>query len=931
MQPAAAPPASFALAKIQPPRSRVGLVARPSLEAALARALRQSRLTLLVAPAGYGKTAALTRQIRQLPADCALAWISADEDDQLQRFLACLTTALEPHDLPWRVAPDALATLAGTERGLPSVASEIVNALAAAEVPRGFIVIDDCHRITDPQVLELLQHLLERLPEQWALVVASRVEPPLPLARLRARGELAEFRQQDLRFSESEVDALLAAGDGLDDDRAAAAPPTARELLQRTDGWAAGLRLSLSARHGAGLAPRRGAGDRTQRHLFDYLATEVLDDMPAELREFLLRCSVLPELTAARCAHVSGMPRAAQLLEEVERRGLFVSVLEADELTLRLHDLFRDFLEDRLQREHADELPTLLRRAADNEPDLARAVNHLARAGAWQEAADALVQRAPALLAAGGGPALEQMLALFPPHEFDTRPDLHMLRGLATFPRFDFEGMVHAMQRAAEGYERAGRASEAALARASACLAMQNTNRLAEAQAELLELHARPLGPAVRALVCFSCAWSCYANTRTEGAAAYVADMLEALEKVPVLEVWDRCFFQSLLTGLPGMRPLLDRFAAGALRVSGDAPTQLRAGALHIRTWLALAAGRLDEAAQWLERADEDCRWLGMPRSVMTENWMAHTLIDALRGRREASLAAASNNKRDLEEHALPGNRLTHEYEELFTYLRACWILEEDDTLRELAAAMERVVNPYEWHAAALNRLFSRALVACADGRLDDARRLLEPLAADTAERSCYFPATQARMVLADVLLRLGQPDAAAGVLAPWFDALRSGRGDVGGALLAGPRVLNHLAAADWRGRLDVADSQRLQKLAATLQHERDTVPPAPARAVQAQPPATQTTEAPPWPAPTPADEAARGARPGSLQQLLSEREREVLERMAAGDSNKLIARAFDLSPHTVKRHVANILGKLGVDTRGQAAARWRSERGSAN
>ena len=201
---------AFALAKIQPPRPRGALVERHALELALGQALQQAKLTLLLAPAGYGKTAALTRQIRQLPEGCALAWISADEDDPLQRFLACLSAALEPFDLPWRVAPDALATLAQAGRGLGDVASELVNALAAAEVPRGLIVVDDLHRITDPQVFELLQRMLERWPEQWGLVLASRVEPPLPLARLRAAGDLAEFGQRQLRFSPAEVDALLA-------------------------------------------------------------------------------------------------------------------------------------------------------------------------------------------------------------------------------------------------------------------------------------------------------------------------------------------------------------------------------------------------------------------------------------------------------------------------------------------------------------------------------------------------------------------------------------------------------------------------------------------------------------------------------------------------------------------------------------------------
>ncbi len=199
------------------------------------------------------------------------------------------------------------------------MASEIVNALALAPQPRGLIVLDDAHRIDDPQVFELLQAMLNRLPEPWGFAIASRVEPPLSLARWRAGGELAEFRQYDLRFNESEVDALAgaqrrcrcAAADG-----APAARPH-RRLGGRTAAEPGAVRTP--ARFGA-------SSSATQRHLFDYFASEVLDDMPAELRDFLLRCSVLPELTAARCAALTGVAHAARLLDEIERRGLFVAV-----------------------------------------------------------------------------------------------------------------------------------------------------------------------------------------------------------------------------------------------------------------------------------------------------------------------------------------------------------------------------------------------------------------------------------------------------------------------------------------------------------------------------------------------------------------------------------------------------------------------------
>jgi LuxR family maltose regulon positive regulatory protein len=804
--------------------------------------------------------------------------------------------------------------LAQGEHGLRDVARELVNALAATEVTRGLIVIDDAHRLGDPQVFELLQAVIERLPEHWGVAIASRLDPPLSLARWRATGELAEFRQYDLRFNEAEVDALVHSS-GVD-----ASSTTARQILAMTEGWAVGLRLSLSALASGGPlgAGRRSAGGPAQRHLFDYLASEVLDDMPDELREFLLRCSVLPELSAARCEHVSRLPNSARLLEEVERRGLFVSTLEAEDLTLRLHDLFRDFLESRLQRDHPGELPYLLRRAADHEDDLVRAVGYLTRAGAWDDAARALIERGPALITRGGGPAVEQMLAQFPPEQFTQRPGLHFLRGVTAFPRFDFDGMVQAMQRAADGYAKAGQTEAAALAQTYASLGRQNTGALDDSVVELDRLREQPLEHGVRAFVCFSSAWAAYAQGRGEDVAPHVLAMLEALEGAADPQVWDRCFFLSILTGLPGLRPLLRRFADGAMRLTGDQPTQLRAGVMHMRTWMAFSQGRVDEAAQWLSRADEDCRWLGRPRSLMTENWMAHTLIDAVRGDRAGSYAAAHENKRDLEESAFRSNRLTHEYEELFTFIRAAWVLGDGTMLRTLAPLLERTGNPHEWAAADTDRAFTRAMLALLDDRLEEAQTLLQRLPTDI-ECSCYFPAAQARLMLADVQLRRGRVDESAATLAPWLAAARAG-GDVGGALLAGRPVLQRLATAAWGSRLSTPDIGLLADLVHRV-------------AGGLGGPATIAAQASPLMARLPAtgasDRAAHAPSSGNPLLGLTEREREVLERMAAGDSNKLIARSFDLSPHTVKRHVANILDKLGVDTRGQAAARWRGNLGT--
>ena len=876
------PQPDFALAKIQPPRPRVGLIERPRLEQALGRALREQRLVLLLAPAGYGKTAALTRQIRQLPAGCALAWVCADEDDHLPRFLACLCAALEPYDLPWRMAPDALPTLAQGERGLRDAAVELVNALAAAELPRGLIVLDDLHRIGDPGVFQFLQPLIERLPEHWTVAICSRTEPPLSLARLRVVGELAEFREDALRFGADEVAALLAALPP------GSAAPDAQELLRRTAGWPVGLRLSLSAP--AGVHPQRLAGV-TQRYLFDYLAAEVLHDMPAELRQFLLRCSVLPELTAARCAHVSGMPQAARLLDELERRSLFVSVLQADEPTLRLHDLVRDFLQDRLQREHAAELPALLCRAAEHEPDLQRAVSWLARAGAWERAAALLLQRGEPLFMRGHGATVEQLLALFPAAESAARPELQWLRGLAAMQHLDFDALLQAMQQAAAGFERAGRERQAVLARAYACLGLQHAGRLDEDAAALQALRGRPLDAPSRAFVLCASVWSAYARADAEAVAPLYAQMLQALEQADDATLWHRCAIVSVLVGLPGMAPLLERFARGSLRIAGDLPSELQCSALHIRAGLALAGGRIDEAQQWLAQADEAYRWLGVTRGMSHSNAVLHLMCDALRGERQACHAAAERLVQDLRQLSPASHRRASEYLALAAHSQASWVLQDAATVRALDAALARAANPAEWRVAALCRQLSQAFVALLDQRLDDARALLEPLA-QGPNRGTYFQADQARWLLADLLLRQGRLDDAARVMQRGLDAARAS-GETCGALLAGRPVLQRLAAAGWGSRIDAAGRAALAAWAA---------------APQAAPQPVAAPASPPPPA----------------LSALSEREREVLALLARGDSNKLIARAFDLSPHTVKRHVANILGKLGVDTRGQAAARWR-------
>jgi LuxR family maltose regulon positive regulatory protein len=883
---------TVALAKIRPPQERAGLIHRDALEERLAHAVATYRVVLLCAPAGYGKTVALTRLLQRLPAPCARAWLTLDEDDDLQRFLACLSAALEPYDPPWRVAPEALATLQtpGEPRtGLRRIAEVILNALAATDVPRGLIVLDDAHRLTDARVFELLDVLVERLPAQWSLMIASRIEPPLALARLRVRSELAEFRQQDLCFSVAETEALAAqSGHPIDAN-------ALHRLLDRTQGWAAGLRLCLTAP--AATSPGTSQ-TRTQRYLFDYLASEVLAQMPAPLRIFLLRCSVLHELTVARCAHVAGEPRARQLLEEIDRRGLFVTVLEAEELTLRLHDLFRDFLEDRLQREHADEVPALRARAAEGETDPVRKVGLLLLAGRGDEAEQTLARAASDMLVTGAPSQVRRLIEQFPAQARAHSPWLAFARGLAAWSRYAWPTLHEGMAQAAAGFDQRGQNELAQEARVFDAAALTCLGHLDAASALLARVRARPLGHELRALS--QSIWFIESGLRGPAAAPAqaLAELVDLLAQGAPPSLWHRCSMASpyVFIGRPGMRASMQRFATHARAISGDTHIPLRAAATSYDAWLALWQARLEDAQALIQEVQDDSRWLGEPRILRLGVFSFSAVHHALRGEARAMHEAARAMMAEID--ADPQRNPAWRGAYLCSYARACACLDDWDTVRALLGELEATPTAREWPYMRVARLALPAQLALHEGQADAAVSSLAPALASSADIDLFGFDPPLRIVLAFAQVENGQLEAAARTLAPLLAQVRASD-EVTGPLLAGPHPLRTLAQTAWGDRLPRADAALLVRLADL------------AASLRAPQPAAGSALSPPVTLP--------GA-PGRL----SERELAVLARISAGDSNKLIARAFDLSPHTVKRHVANILTKLDLASRGQAAAWYR-------
>ena len=922
------PEMSFPRTKIQPPRPRVGaLIERRGLEARLGPALLTHRLVLVCAAAGYGKTATLSRQIDRLPPGTAHAWVAADEGDDLHRLLACLVAALEPYDPPWRIAPEAVVALAASDdpRQRHAAAAELLNALDACEVTHGIIVLDDMHRVDDPAVFDFIDQLLEHLGPRWTLVISSRTEPPLSLARHRVRGELAEFKQGDLQFSRDEVRALATAT-GLD-------PGLADRLWQRTAGWAVGLRLAVSAAREPGGALRRATIDR---HVFEFFATEVLEELPTALSDFLLQTSVLPELTAARCAAVTGLPpgTAAALMEDIERRGLFVSVLEVDDdsdepptLTLKMHDLFRDALEHRLQRGRPQELAGLLQRAAATEPDPIRRIGLLLRAGRHAEAAEVLMAHGPAQLAEGAVASVSRLVQQFPADWAQQSPELQRVRGLAAWARWDFAEMLDAMRQAEQACEARGDLPGRQTAQAYQALALNAFGRMHEAGQRLGALRREALAPDARIVVLVACSWHALEVGALHRVGPVLGELMDLLEHDDRVESWYQCVPLPRFNGLPGTAGPLQRYADGVLRVAGDMPTPLRASAMVQQGWRLLWQGRLAEAEDAWQRGCADAAWVGDPVNLRHHLQALAAVLHAVQGRRDQALALARARVAEIPagysawghwQVQLQAARIAALVDEL-PLLAACL-----STLQALPTqpgdpavqAAARLLLPLRGHLARLQGRWAEA-IACWQEALTGQRQTYAspsdaPGAAPPPDLAIDLlgQAAETRLHLAAALLHTtNDVSAAADLLTPLFERVDA-EAELGGVLLARD-PLRQLAQADWRGALPPHRVAQLRAWLGLLPPLQPREPQEPAQIVLPAGLARRPAE--------PADDADAPCDHG-----LSPREREVLERIAHGDSNKLIARAFDLSPHTVKRHVANLLDKLGVDSRGQAAAWYR-------
>jgi LuxR family transcriptional regulator, maltose regulon positive regulatory protein len=406
-------------------------------------------VTLVCTPAGFGKTTLLADWAAG--ARWRVAWLSLDpEDNDSVRFWRYVIVAL---DRVCEGLGELLALL--TPPGAMSsqgVVTALVNRLQA-QPDEIALVLDDYHLIGSRPVHDGMAYLLGHLPPQLHVVISSRSDPPLPLARLRARGQLVELRTADLRFTPEEAAALLREAWGLD-----LTPETMAALAGRTEGWAVGLQLAaLSLRERPDPDAFLGAFVGTHRYVLDYLSEEVLERQPGHRVRFLLETSILERLSGPLCDAVTGRSDGQDLLEELERANLFLIPLDEERRWWRYHHLFADLLRARLQQADPARVTALHRAAADwcERHELGDdAIRHALDADDPEWAAR-LIERhlEEQILRRSEGATIARWLAALPAEVVRSRPRLcfgqaltALLRGRAD----EAESLLDAVERAAD-------------------------------------------------------------------------------------------------------------------------------------------------------------------------------------------------------------------------------------------------------------------------------------------------------------------------------------------------------------------------------------------------------------------------------------------------------------------------------------------------
>jgi LuxR family transcriptional regulator, maltose regulon positive regulatory protein len=897
--------------KLHVPRPRPGFLVRPRLTERLSQGTAGA-LTLVCAPAGFGKTSLLgdwARRSRQ-----PVAWLSLDAgDSDPARFWRYVAAALD--ELRPGVGLRVEALFQGGQPPLEAVVTVLINQLVT-EPEQVVLVLDDYQLVEAPLVHESLAWLLERLPSQLRLVLASRADPPLPLARLRAGGQLVELREADLRFTREETAALLgtAVGPGLSEAAVAV-------LGERTEGWVAGLQLAALSLHGHTDVDAFVAGfSGSHRYVLDYLTEEVLDRQPQELRAFLLETSILERLSGPLCDAVTGRSDSQQLLEQAERAHLFLVPLDEERGWWRYHQLFANLLHVRLQQEQPDRAAELHRAAArwHEAHELAdEAIGHALAAGDTTWAARLIERQLDAHFLRWEGATLQRWLAALPTELVSSRPRLSLAQARLALISGDLEAIEDPLE-----------AAERSLANAADEPFEPSVGRGASTMANL---------PAAIALQRAGLAHlRGDAEQTTASARRALAELGEGEWLLASLIRWQQCVAGVLRGELAEAEATLTSGMAGWRAASHRVPAAAALG-YHGLGLVQRDQGRLESA-------------LATYREALAVAAEPDGPAPQLAGVAQVGMAAVLYERDELDtalQHATDGIPLCRQLaytpplaSGLVTLARIRQATGDRAGALDTIGEAERIqLSPVV--VGLLNPVpAERARLALAQGDVDAAVGWVQTRGLDPTDEPSY-PREREYLVLARVLLATGAPEPALGLLERLgaraaaqrrtgniieIQALRalarSAGGDQAGALAALAEALT-LGAAEGYLRVFVDEGPAMAALLRELAGRRQERPAAAdtvprdylARLVDAFEQAGHPVRPP---------VRHGGAVVAGLVEPLSPRELEVLRLLAAGATNRAIAKQLVVSLDTVKRHVSNLFSKLEVANRTQAVARAR-------
>jgi LuxR family transcriptional regulator, maltose regulon positive regulatory protein len=891
--------------KVNLPRTRPDRLARSRLVQRLDEGMGQP-LVLVCTPAGFGKTTLLA----DWAADATLpvGWLSLDPDDnEPMRFWRYVVAALD------RVVGglgEQIVPLLGPGSGTSThgVVTALINRLQT-QPDELALVLDDYHLIDEPAIHDSLGFLLSHLPPRLHLAIASRSDPPLPVARLRASGQLAELRAADLRFTPQEAAAFLREVWKLD------LPPEAVAALEaRTEGWAVGLQLAaLSLQGRPDTEEFLDAFTGTHRYVLDYLSEEVLGRLPDQVRRFLLQTSILERLSGPLCDAVTGDSDGQGMLEELERANLFLVPLDEQRRWWRLHHLFADLLRARMLQTKPELVPELHRRAAgwcEQHGLIDEAIRHALAAGDTPWATRLVEEHLGETLRRGESVALTRWLALLPDDTVRSRPGLCLAKAMTELNLDHLEEAERLLAHTERAFDHHEREPPELQIPTSGGMVAQVPAAIALLRAELAYDRADP--DAVAAF-----------------ARAALAHMAED-------EHGPRLFARSLLVGADWMtgRVVDTEPAFAELLAEGRAAP---AAYPVLRTCFMLglvqqAQGKLDAALRTYQE--------GLRLATQGDWFSVYHAGEAHVG--IAQVLYQRNQLDEAHQHATQGVEFCRQVLELteldIALVALAWVRQamgDPDAALEAMNEACRIYSRANVVALAYPAWSERARLQLALGRVVEAARWTREQGLTEHDEVSYLREGD-HLVLARVLLAQSQPDRALGLLER-LDALAASQGRTGSLIqIRALRALALQAADEHQGALTLL-AETLE-LAAPEGHVRvfvDEGPPMAAllrsllgtrrraraaagagtehlhRVIQAFQPATAQP-----------DSTARAVR--GLIEPLTDRELEVLRLLAAGRRNRDIAAELVVTLETVKKHTSHIFDKLGAANRTEAVAHAR-------